>query len=436
MKNKILFVIFAMLTLLFVFALSISAADVCAHENKRVTAIEYADFAQKGTMRFTCPSCAETEKTVEPLFKLNGYSVPTKDSELCVGYTVNSEIAKELKKLNKDFDFGLVVAAKSGLGGEMPLNNATAEPFSEKCIKLSLLGITTDAVDFRLTDFDASTIIEPLYFTAYSYDGNQVKYVSGKTDNKPTEVVQAVVQKSEDVKIADQLYFSIFKPESTIANDRLKQTNNSNADYNKGTSMSKDELSKTKSEAGLIKLSAFLFPNAAEYMTHYLNNSGADKKIDMGTGRKGFFKSDDTKAHRITRISQAMRAAEQLAIEGYEINVYQKGEIVNAFSDEMDDWYLSVGSYFTCVNMLNLNVKTGADGKKVYTATVEYNVADFYNWDEAKTWRQFKDILPSQYALHQLHKAGMAKEFTSYGQATYNITWTEGQNADQISGIK
>ena len=424
--------------MLFVFSLSISAAEVCTHENKRVTAIEYADFAQNGTMRFVCPGCTVTEKTVTPLIKLNGYSVPTADSELCVGYTINREVANELKKLNKSFDLGLVVAAKSGLGNEMPLNNATAEPFSEKCIKLSLLGITTDAVDFRLTDFDASTIIEPLYFTAYSYDGNQVKYVSGKTDNKPIEVVQAVVQKSEDVKIADQLYFSIFKPESTIANDRLKQTNNSNADYNKGTNYTQSQLDSIKSETNIITnlITSLAFPNASEYMTYYLKNSGADKKIDMGTGRKGFFKSDDTKAHRITRITQAMRAAEQLAIEGYEINVYQKGESVNAFSNEMDDWYLSVGSYFTCVNMLNLNVKTGADGKKVYTATVEYNVADFYNWDEAKTWRQFKDQLPSQYDLHQLHRAGMAKEFTSYGQATYNITWTEGQNADQISGIK
>ena len=38
--------------------------------------------------------------------------------------------------------------------------------------------------------------------------------------------------------------------------------------------------------------------------------------------------------------------------------------------------------------------------------------------------------------LHAPVNSAMAKEFTSFGQATYNITWTEGQNADQFSEFK
>lgn len=444
MKNKILFVIFAMLTLLFVFALSISAADVCAHENKRVTAIEYADFAQKGTMRFTCPSCAVTEKTVEPLFKLNGYSVPTKDSELCVGYTVNSEIAKELKKLNKDFDFGLVVAAKSGLGGEMPLNNATAEPFSEKCIKLSLLGITTDAVDFRLTDFDISTILEPLYFTAYSYDGNQVKYISTKTQDTPIEVAQALIQRSEDFVI-NRHSFSVFKPESTIAGDRQKQMNASKADYNTTPTNTPEELQATINGTKTITnwFTALAYPNGSSYMKHFLGASGKDYIIsNMTSSGSGFFNNSYTKEHRTIRITEAMRAAEALAVEGGKINVYQEVEQVNAFPNDtvakLNDWRVSVGSYFTCINMYDVTVTTGANGVKTYSAKVEYNVADFYNWDSGPNhdYEQFGGLLPSANDLHQLHVAGLAQEFVSRGTVTYNITWTEGQNADQISGIK
>lgn len=203
--------------------------------------------------------------------------------------------------------------------------------------------------------------------------------------------------------------------------------NNSKADFDTGTYQTDSQLKETINDSKLITngLTALFYPNASSFMKHYLTASGADYTINMASNK--FFSSSETKAHRITRINQAMRAAEMLAVEGGSVNVYQKTEQVNHFSNSADDWRLSVGSYFTCINMLDVTVNVGADGKKTYSAKVEYNVTDFYNWDTNNHNRQVKDLLPSPHDLHELHKAGKAQEFVSKGTVTYNVTWTEGQ---------
>lgn len=428
MKNKILVVLFTILTLLFILAVSINASDVCAHENKRVTSVEYTDYTQNGIMKFVCPSCTVTEITVSPLVNLNGYSVPTNDSELCVGYTINREAANELKKLNKEFDYGIVVAAKSSLGNNMPLDSVTSEPFSEKCIKLSLLGITTDAVDFRLTDFDASTIIEPLYFTAYAYDGNQVKYVSAKTEATPTEVVQAVVQRSEDV-VVEGYSFSMIK-ETADAPHRVGQMESSQAAYKSGSKMKPLELLIVQGEAYVIVGggAAMGYTNAASFLSHYLGNTGKQYNLDLTE----FFKDSVALNVRNKDINRALRAAEMLAVENMKINVNQCMEQVNNVLS--GDWYYSLGGYFSRINMSDVTVTTQND-VKTYSATLKYTVIDFYNWDESKTAGFLNGSGPSQYQLYQLHKAGKAREFLTVGEISYQITWTEGQTVNQIAGL-
>ena len=243
--------------------------------------------------------------------------------------------------------------------------------------------------------------------------------------------------KNENSFVIDKVTFSLFDPISTIAWDRQRQMNNSKADYNTGTSHTESQINQTKSDTNLITnfITSLAYPNASSFMKHYLKGTGADYEIKMTSS--GFFKSSYTKEHRITRITQAMRAAEALAVEGGSVDIYQQGEIVNAFPNttegKLDDWYLSVGSYFTCINMLGVTVNVAQDGTKTYSATVEYNVVDFYNWDPNNPYRQFKDLLPSPQDLHELHKAGIAQEFISSGVVKYSITWTEGQNADKIT---
>ena len=110
--------------------------------------------------------------------------------------------------------------------------------------------------------------------------------------------------------------------------------------------------------------------------------------------------------------------------------IYQQGEIVNHFGGT-EDWYLAVGSYFTCIEMHNVTVKVNADGTKTYSAQLKYTVADFYNWNE-NSWSTIPIVDVSQRDLHQLHRVGQAKEFLSVGEKEYVISWTKGQTAEQI----
>ena len=97
------------------------------------------------------------------------------------------------------------------------------------------------------------------------------------------------------------------------------------------------------------------------------------------------------------------------------------------------NWQYSLGSYFDDVDVKNLTVTT-VDGVKTYSATITYIVTDFYNWD-TNDYNEFKGII-SPHDLHELHKAGKAKEFMSYGEITYaGITWTEGQEVADIAGL-
>ncbi|MBR2025320.1 MAG: hypothetical protein IKA02_05890, partial [Clostridia bacterium] len=419
MKKKIILVLFALLTILFVLTLSINAQEICTHENKTVTSVKYDDYTQKGTMEFTCPDCSLTSMELAPLITLKGFSLSENDEKLCIGYTINNEAVQSLKSINDKFQIGMVAGAKKYLGDKAPLDSKTSNPvdlsaYNASVLKAEVTNGEYSAVDLKLEGFDLASSFEELYLSAYVYDGSAVKYVMTSTKDTPKNVSLVSVKYSEAVTI-DGVSFSLFQPDSTIAWDRQRQMNNSKADFNTGSNQTQSELDSTISDTKLITngFTTLLYPNGSSYMKHYLTASGADYTINMSSS--GFFKSSDTKAHRTTRITQAMRAAEALAVEGGKVNVYQKTEQVNHFSSSTDDWRLSVGSYFTCINMLDVTVTVGADGTKTYSAKVEYNVADFYNWETNDYNRQLKDILPSPHDLHELHKAGLAQEFVSKG---------------------
>lgn len=441
MKNKVLVILFALLTTLFILTLSINASDACNHESKEVLSVEYTDYAQKGKIKFECPGCDVTEKEIKPLLTLKGYSISNDGGSLCTGYTINSEALSEITKLNGNFEIGMVAAAKSFLGDKMPLDSKTGEPvdlsqYGASVIKANITNGNYATVDLKLDGFNQLSAFEQLYMSAYAYDGENVKYIQEKTKDTLSKISYVMIQSPEDVVINGNS-FSVFEPSTTVAPHRQGQMDYSASDYNSGSTYTKDELNSVVSGTNAITnfFTGLVFPNASAFMKHYLGKTGAEYTINMGTGSKGFFKSNETKAHRVTRITEAMRAAEQLAKEGGSIDIYQKTEQVNHFSDHKQDWYLAVGSYFTCIEMNNVTVTVGENGVKTYSASVKYTVTDFYNWDEGKTWAVNSYLDISEKDLHNLHKAGMAREFCSRGTATYQITWTEGQTADQISGI-
>lgn len=374
-------------------------------------------------------------------FEFLGYSFCEYKEGVSLNYRVNKEYFDSYEKATgKKLEYGVVTASKNQLGSS-PLISSNGEPFSDSVKKT-----VSSSIDVFVSDPSLS-LDDELYLCAYLYDGTSVKYISGtELSYDPKSIlyeslknkVPAHTSKIYDITVrsfvSSGVNFSTSLPSSTIAWDRQRQYNNSMADYAQGSSYTQSELDSAVSGTSAITnfLTALVFPNASSFMKHFLANTGNDYIIDMGTGSKGFFKTNATKNHRNTRVDQALRAAEALAIEGRSINVYQTTEQVNHFSDNKEDWYLSVGSYFTCISLEGLTVTVLEDGTKTYSCSLVYKVTDFYNWDENNS-NNVSILSISPKDLHNLHKAGMAKEFNSYGVATYNITWTEGQSASTLT---
>ncbi len=437
MKKKIILVLFALLTSLFILTISASASDECAHNEKIYTNIEYTDYTQNGTAEFYCPSCSATSETVDPLVIFKGYSTSNDATGMCVGYTLNNKALEIIKATGANIEVGLVAASKALLGDNMPLNSKTAEPYDLSSYNASVIKAVLDdfsfsSADMKLEGFGGANIYAQLYLGAYVFDGNSVKYVIGNSQSEtPSAVTCVEATGNTEVTIANGYTFSLVK-ETEDAPDRIKQMNNSASKYNKGTSASSWDLTKYKLAASGIVIGGSVagYTNAKDFLSHYLDNKGTQYTINMSS----FLNDADSNYYalnvRNNDINRALRAAEQLAIEGMSLNMNQCMEQVN--HGLTGDWKYSVGSYFSRVNMSNLTVND-VNGVKTYSATVKYTVIDFYNWDEADGNKVFGVISPWQ--LAQLHRAGKAKEFLSVGEITYQITWTEGQTVDQIAGL-
>lgn len=93
--------------------------------------ISYDSFLENGTLTGFCERCGKGEATiVEPLFTFKGISVPTNgDIEIYIGYSANYEAISQYEEVTGNkVNFGIVAAAKSLLGDNLPLDfegNAT-----------------------------------------------------------------------------------------------------------------------------------------------------------------------------------------------------------------------------------------------------------------------------------------------------------------------
>lgn len=433
MKNKILLILFTILTVLFVLSISVNASSICAHENKNVTAVEYTDYAQNGKIKFNCQNCNITEEEINPLLKLNGYSISRDGTSLCTGYTINNDALSEITKLNDKFEIGMVAGSKSLLSDKMPLDSKTAEPvdlsqYGAAVIKACVSNGSCSMVDLKLDGFDENNYYEQLYLSAFIFDGELVNYIQGDAQTEKLSPLCYVQATGKTEATIDGYTYSLVK-ETEDSADRIKQMNNSQAKYNTGTSASSWDIIKYQGTATTIVIGGAVagYDNAKNFLSHYLGNTGNQYTIDLNS----FFKDSNALNVRNKDINRALRAAEALAIENATVNVNQCMEQVN--HDLTGDWKYSLGSYFSRVNMSDVTV-TEQNGVKTYSASLKYTVTDFYNWDESDGNKVFGLISPWQ--LAQLHRAGKAREFLSVGEITYEITWTEGQTVNQISGIK
>ena len=319
MKKKIIFVLFALLTTLLILTISVSADSACTHEGKSYTNIKYTDYTQNGVAEFYCPSCSMTSEMVAPLVTFKGYSTSADVTDMCVGYNLNKEAFEIIKKTGASIEVGLVAASKALLGDNMPLDSKTAEPYdlssqNASVIKAVLNDMSCLSADMKIAGFDGASVYAQLYLGAYVFDGNGVKYIVGDNQSEtPSTVTCVEATGNTEVTIANGYTFSLVK-ETKDADDRIKQMNNSASKYDKGTSASSWDLMKYQIAASGIVIGGSVagYTNAKDFLSHYLNNKGTQYTINMSS----FLQDSAALNVRNRDLNRALRAAEQLAIEG------------------------------------------------------------------------------------------------------------------------
>lgn len=370
-----------------------------------------------------------------PIFTFLGFAVDESAGNLCVDYKVDVEALKDYENsVGGNLEFGVVAAYKGYVEGGVPLDPATGLPRGANKDKIAVRKLsskeTTGIISVKLTGMTPELFSKEIFLSLYTFDKTGVKYVTDfQSTDAPEWVSYEFIKGPLEITINKITYST--DGVTAPAGDRIKQMNASNADYKKGSS---ESTSLYRIMANLIVTggNSLGMPNAAKFMNHYLGNTGKQYTIDVAS-----MMSSDSGALscRNTAINNALRAAEALAREGktFTINQLSEGHPMQ-WQLATNDWQYSLGSYFDDVDVINLTV-TEIDGVKVYSADIKYIVTDFYNWDTTD-YNKFKDII-SPHQLHELHKAGKAREFLSYGEITYkNITWTEGQTASEIAGLK
>ena len=431
MKNKLLFtILFVLISCAFV----ITSSATCFHNDKEVISVSYQDYTKDGTEEFACPDCSQTTRAIEPLVTFLGNSISEKHNGICEGYLINHTALAQLKKQNESFELGAIAASVDALNGKMPLDSKTAEP-----VNLSEQGATVVkkilpegeyfSIEMIVKGLNFETFNKNLYLCAYVYDGNEVFYLqSAQTKDTICATSFFNIKGDTETTIEDMTY--TLTEETELSADRLKQMAKSESSYATGSQKTSSELDSIETSAKIIIAGGEIFgyKKATGFLSYYLSNSGEQFSLNMNT----FLKDEVALANRNSHINLMLRAAEQLAISNASISINQAQERIN--HNLTGDWKYSLGSYFDDVDITNLTVKE-KDGVKTYTATVKYMVIDFYNWNEYSTSGFLNGMGPSQNELYQLHLAGRAKEFLTYGEITYEITWTEGQTVDQIRGF-
>ncbi len=438
MKRRILLFLTVLALAACFFAVTVGASDI------------YSDFTQNG---------ANGES---PIFNLRGYSVNELGGSICAEYDVNVKALKSYEEATGiSLEFGVVVTRVGNLVDGKPFdeNGNTVGVDGDKVYKADLSTLENTLITLILHGLDTNQYDEKIVMCLYVNDGSSIKYITGEASSETPDAVSynSVLEDLESGNTPDgeEPDAPVVPPvdpdpdetrltEVTIGGityaidgvtepawDRIRQMNNSEADYDIGSSAS---MSTIKGKANLIIIGGSILgmPKAAELMSHYLKNTGANYNLDVAK-----FMSDDSgaKSSRNKAINNALRAAEQLAVEGEFITIGQLTEghpMQNSLATQ--NWQYALGSYFDDVDVINLTV-TEENGVKTYTADIKYIVVDFYNWD-TNDYSKFKQIV-SPHDLHELHRGGVAKEFLTYGEATYSsITWTEGQDVSTISAFK
>lgn len=137
-------------------------------------------------------------------------------------------------------------------------------------------------------------------------------------------------------------------------------------------------------------------------------------------------------------IKTIINVAEKLKIEnGETINFYNITEDYNDTSEDNSikdkDWHLAIGTYrikMQCTVTRNDNE---------YQLNLKYGLVDYYDWLKDENDKTYAEILGNPKGLvidklseefRKMHQAGVARNYTNFGETYYNLTWNRGEDVE------
>jgi hypothetical protein len=182
-----------------------------------------------------------------------------------------------------------------------------------------------------------------------------------------------------------------------------------------------DRLTEAAAEAAANGMSG-TWPDAARNLLHFLGGSGEALPQDVDAMLADVPSFADAVAREQERLAlaavEAARASGATGPMTYPVSSPWRGFPYG----ERDNWFYALGSWqHSQTGYITVVPPASPGGQWTYTVETTTRVQDQYNWDGSKS----TDIGPftvTDAQLAALHRAGLAQEFTAYGQSSTRRT--------------
>ena len=174
------------------------------------------------------------------------------------------------------------------------------------------------------------------------------------------------------------------------------------------------------------ELAFLLFPNASKFIDHFLGNTGNALWYDASPVVQ---KTDDGKHHYIENMNIVRELCETTVLDELcFMSDYSTVFTGATFSQTGGntrrpvDWWFSIGDADAA-----MSIRCKKSGNS-YTADIEYNILDFYDWNEGagSIIDDFGGFVVDG-EMFLLHVHGMAREMQTIGTYKTTMTWESGE---------
>jgi hypothetical protein len=166
--------------------------------------------------------------------------------------------------------------------------------------------------------------------------------------------------------------------------------------------------------------------NAAAHLTHYLDNTGAARSVDL----KEIINTSPTVKSIFTKeLRSALKVAHLSTEESLQFTTARTffGAVPR---EESLNWYLAVGG-FQAWSSNTLIVITDAEGRLRSRVISRLYLADRYNWDKGAVFNVGGMTITGE-SMGEYHRMGLAKEYDIRGYFMKEISWTSPEELESL----